>query len=375
MFFSIYGCVDFSTKTYQEVKTLISQYSKPHELYSEDGISRILVSPEFQGKVITTTLNGKKGISNGWVNVEAFKPSGVEVAKIGGEERLWFGPLGSQHSFYYQQVKPLDEENWQVPKAIREGSYKMIHADRNSISLSKKIALTNFIGTEFLIDVYRKIKLLEPSDIEKILNISLDNEIQFVAYESFNTIINSDEKAWSKKTGLVSIWSANMFAGTPNTVTIIPIESTLKSDAILQYFNPLGVTRLKRNTNVLLYKTDASYRSKIGIPFNVAPNIFGSYSKELNRLTIVNYKKPNLNQYTNSHVSYQDDPYSNGEVIPIYNNANGFYELESMSPSVELAPGGKISHFHRVFHLSGDKNKLSAISEALLKTPLSAIEF
>jgi hypothetical protein len=51
-----------------------------------------------------------------------------------------------------------------------------------------------------------------------------------------------------------------------------------------------------------------------------------------------------------------------------------FYELESVSPAVFLAPGGSLVHYHSVYHFTGPEAALDAISRALLGVPLAAIK-
>lgn len=370
--FIFLGCFQKNI-TYKEILTRVSEHQKTYELTTANGSARILISPELQGKVITTTASGINGESIGWVNLGAIGNSGIEMTALGGEERLWFGPLGSQHSFYYQQVVPLDEENWQVPKNISSSSYTLELLTNKQIVLSNSVQLKNFIGTEFTFDVLRKINILDKKDIAAHLNFTVDDTVSYVAYETINAITNRDNRIWSKETGLVSIWSANMFSGTDTTVVAIPLESEASLKDIHKYFNSLDSTRLKISNKTLLFKADANYRSKIGVPFLHAKEIFGSYSKTHNRLTIVQYNKGKTDQYSNSHVSYQEDPYNHGEVIPIYNNAQNFYELESVSASIALAPQENFTHQHRVYHFSGDKATLNKISKEVLDIDLNDI--
>lgn len=370
--FSFFGCLN-KTTTYEEILTRVSKHKNVFELTSDDGISRILVCPELQGKIITTTYGGKSGTSMGWINEDAINANGIKMQILGGEERLWFGPLGSQHSFYYQQIEPLNEDNWQVPKNISSSSYDLESFTSKQIVLSISMHLKNFIGTEFTFDVLRKISLLDKKDIANHLNFTFDDTISHVAYETNNVITNNNNSAWSKETGLVSIWSANMFAGTDATVVAIPLVSKASYKDIHKYFNSLDSTRLKIFNNTLLFKADASYRSKVGIPFSFATDLFGSYSKKHNRLTLVQYNKGETDQYSNSNVSFQQDPYKHGEVIPIYNNGKNFYELESVSASLALAPKENLTHYHRVYHFTGDKVKLNKIAKVLLRIELADI--
>src|SRR5688572_24524915 len=73
------------------------------ELKSQDGIARAIVSPRYQGRVMTTTSAGLEGTSYGWINYDLIS-SGIvkkQFNPVGGEERFWLGPEGSQFSLYF----------------------------------------------------------------------------------------------------------------------------------------------------------------------------------------------------------------------------------------------------------------------------------
>jgi len=372
--FILVSCNNSKKQTYHNSIKSIAKYTDIIELHSDDGKGRIAIAPAIQGKVITTTYGGLNGVSNGWLNKNAIQPDTLDYAAIGGEDRIWFGPLGGQHSFYYQQIKPLDEKNWKVPASLSSEPYKLIKLLDKEVLMSKEMKLINFVGTKFNFKVLRKIKLLEKNIIEKNLAINFDETLDYVAYESAHSVENIGDKEWKKETGLVSLWSAGMFEGSDETVVIIPLKKDSSLDDIHKYMGSLDTNRLQLKNNVLLFKADGKYRSKIGVSNEVASEIYGSYSKDKNRLTIVQYRKTNDTMYSNSTVSVQENPYK-GEVIPIYNNGMmdysqtnqvSFFELESTSSMVELLPNERLNHYHRVYHFSGSENLLTKISEKLL---------
>jgi len=76
------------------------------------------------------------------------------------------------------------------------------------------------------------------------------------------------------------------------------------------------------------------------------------------------------------------DPYA-GDVINAYNDGppepgaaplGPFYELESSSPAAALQPGESITHVHRTFHFTGDREALDSLARNLLSLSLSVIE-
>jgi len=371
---TVLGCDNQKKTSYKSIIAPIAKKVMVIELLSDNKKGRIAISPEIQGKVLTSTYNGLKGDSNGWINKEAIKGKELDIAEIGGEERLWFGPLGSQHSFYFQQLKPFDGENWLVPPSLSTEPYLLKKFISKEVLLSKQMTLTNFIGTEFNFEVLRKIRLLEQEEIERNLSIQIKRNVDYVAYESLNSIQNKDDKPWKKETGLVSVWNLNMFEGSDETVVIIPLINEASLDKIYKYLGPLDKSRLQLKKNSLLFKADGKYRTKIGVPHDMAPKIYGSYSRDKNRLTIIQYRKTIEKDYTNSDVSIQETPYK-GEIIPIYNDGTmdyspttktSFFELETTSASVELWPNKYVTHYHRVYHFSGEETELNTISEQLL---------
>ncbi len=368
------SCNTSKKETYGQSIQPIAKQTKVIELISDNGKGRIAIAPEIQGKILTSTYGGLNGKSNGWLNKDAIQEDRLDFENIGGEDRVWFGPLGSQFSFYFQQVKPLDEKNWKVPASLSSEPYKLTQFIGKRVLMSKEIELVNFIGTKFNFKVLRKITLLEKQFIEEDLNITFDESLDYVAYESLHSIRNIGKEQWKKEHGLVSIWSAGMFEGSDESVVAIPLKENASLDQVRKYLGPLDDSRLRLKNNTLLFKVDGKYRSKIGIPNDIAPEIYGCYSKDNNRLTIVQYRKVNEDLYSNSEVSEQENPYE-GEVIPIYNDGkmdysnsttSSFFELESTSAMVELLPKRYIGHYHRVYHFSGKENLLNEISKELL---------
>ena len=86
-------------------------------------------------------------------------------------------------------------------------------------------------------------------------------------------------------------------------------------------------------------------------------------------------------KYVNSQLGNQADPLS-GDVVNSYNDgplADGsvmgpFYEIESSSPAALLAPGEKMTHRQRIFHISGDEAQLSLITEKLFNVSVPTIK-
>ncbi|TNJ46578.1 hypothetical protein KFZ70_14195 [Tamlana fucoidanivorans] len=378
VFIIFYGCIE-NQFTYQNQLDSFKNKTQIIELVSSDGIGRIAVAPKIQGKILFSTTQGLQGSPNGWINKTCFQGDTINMAAVGGEDRIWVGPLGGQYSFYYQQIKPLHEDHWKVPKSLSVEPYILIEHDDKKVVMQKKFQLTNFMGTKFNFTINRQIKLLEKDDIETNLNITLPKDLKHVAYESRHVLTNKDTIPWQKNTGLISLWSAGMFQGHDKNTVIIPLENKGALNNMYKYMGQLNHDRLRVTNHVVLFKADGKYRSKIGIPNLYAPSVYGCYSKSKNQLTIVQFKKTQDTLFSNSHATVQNNPYR-GEVIPIYNNgpmdlsiaeSNGFFELESTSSFKALLPSESLNHYHRIYHFSGNESVLNRLSTDLLGISLN----
>ena len=59
-----------------------------------EGDSLIAVSPQLQGRVLTSTYGGAESPSLGWMNKRLITDTNADrqVSDLGGEDRLWLGP-------------------------------------------------------------------------------------------------------------------------------------------------------------------------------------------------------------------------------------------------------------------------------------------
>ena len=95
------------------------------ELTSEDGASRVLVIPAYQGRVMTSSAAGDTGDSYGWINYKFIEKGELnpQFNPVGGEERFWIGPEGGPNSFYFKKGDEQVYANWKVPAAIDTDTY------------------------------------------------------------------------------------------------------------------------------------------------------------------------------------------------------------------------------------------------------------
>lgn len=358
------------------------------ELRDEKNKSCLILSPQLQGRVMTSTANGDEGKSFGWINYRFIEEgkNNAQFNPYGGEERFWLGPEGGPFSIYFPKGKEQVFENWLVPKEIDTQAFEVSEQSATSVKFRKDFELTNSSGSKLEVGVERSVSLLSRVDVEKALSVGVGDSLDFVAYESENILTNRGKSAWTEKSGFLSVWLLCMFNPSEQGVVFVPYkkgdETELGKVVSDDYFGKVPADRLIEKDGILFFKVDGKFRSKIGISPKRALPFCGSYDPANQVLTILWCSVPEKSmKYVNSKWGKQDDPLS-GDAINSYNDgpvADGsimgpFYEIESSSPAALLNQGEKITHRQRIFHISGSEEQLNLIVMKLFNTPLSAIK-
>jgi hypothetical protein len=367
----------------------LKTHTKVVVLESADGQARIAINPDLQGRVMTSTAAGPDGLSFGWIGREAIA-SGVNnphMNSFGGEDRFWLGPEGGQFSIFFKKGDPFDLDHWWTPPAVNEGAFDVAARESDRIHFRKRMMLVNYSGTTFDLEVNREIRLLGKAEVAA-LGIAVPDGVKMVAYASDNNITNLGANAWTKDTGLLSIWILGMFNPSPATTIVVPFkagpEAELGPAVNDAYFGKVPADRLavRESEGVLFFSGDGKYRSKIGIsPRRVKP-FAGSYDAANGVLTVVHLTVPEgATDYVNSMWEIQEKPFA-GDVVNSYNDGPAapgakplgpFYELESSSPAAALGPGGTLTHIHTTMHFEGPEKALDAIARRVFGVGLAEI--
>lgn len=355
-------------------------------LKAGNGKSQIAISPKYQSKVFTSTANGMKGKSFGWINYKAFssEPSN-QMNAFGGENRLWLGPEGGIYSLFFKPKTEMVFSNWHTPTPIDIEPWTVLSNDKSKASLTKQMSIENYKGNVFSIKVEREIKILSALEIAQMLNIKLAKTVHSVAYQTDNKIINTGNTEWNEKSGVPCIWMLDMLKPTPNTIVVVPFRDTertkFKDVATTNYFGEIPANRLKNSQNVLFFKADGKHRSKLGVKPNKAKPIAGSYDADGKTLTIILFDLESEGKYLNQEWNTNKEPFS-GDAMNTYNDGpladrsqmGPFYEIESVSPAAFLKPNECIKHKHSVFHFVGSEAELTIISKKLLGVSIKHIK-
>lgn len=349
------------------------------ELKNPGSPASVLIVPDYQGRVMTSSAEGDKGQSFGWINY-ALIESGVKSEQFnpfGGEERLWLGPEGGPFSIYFSPGAEQDFHNWKVPAVIDTEPFDVVSQSSSSVSFKKDFEIVNALGTALKVGIHRKVTILDRESAGRTINLPSGNELAWVAYESENSITNNGNDEWDSETGVLSIWMLSMFIPSEKGVVVIPYnrDNALLNGMIVNdnYFGKVPADRLVVRDGNIFFKTDGKYRSKIGLPPERALPYCGSYDPESRTLTLLWYSLPESPaKYVNSKWGKQEDPFD-GDVVNSYNDGpledgsvmGPFYEIESSSPAAFLSAGGKITHLQRIFHITGEERLLDEITMEL----------
>lgn len=370
--------------TYGYDLNFLKEHTKPVEL--KNGDARIIISPEYQGRVMTSSAGGEAGKSYGWINHDLIASGEIkkQINAVGGEERFWLGPEGGQFSIFFKPESSFDFANWETPACIDTETYDLVASSETKAEFSKSIQLTNYSNFEFEFDVTRKITLLSINKIKRNLEIIFSEGVKSVGYETINQIKNTGSADWKKETGLLSIWLLGMFIPSDEVTIIIPYKTDAVSDYIVKddYFGKIPADRLIVKDGVIFFKGDGKQRGKLGIPPQRALPVLGSYDAANKILTVVKCEIPNgVTDYVNSAWELQEFPFK-GDAINSYNDgpvADGsqmgpFYELETSSPALALKPGETAVYKQSTIHFEGTEEELNAICQQVFGVSLDEVK-
>ncbi|WP_435355902.1 DUF6786 family protein [Emticicia sp. SJ17W-69] len=344
--------------------------------------AQIIVIGDYQGRVMTSTADGLNGNSYGWINYDLIESGKLKphMNAFGGEERLWLSPEGGQFSIFFKKGAKFDFENWQTPSLIDTESYENVESNKSQATFKKRGTLENYSGTDFDIEITRKISVLSRKDIEKYLKVTPSLSLKYVGFESEN-IIKNIGKDWSKDKGTLGIWILGMYNPSEETTMIAPFTNTKKVLLTDDYFGKIPDNRLKIVDSVAYFKGDGKSRGKIGLAPPSAKPFAGAYDAERGILTIVQFDLDTEGDYLKSTWERHSEPYK-GDAFNAYNDGKTpdgsqlgpFIELESNSSTKALKTSESITHHHRTFHFEGDKKALNDLSKVVLGVNLSEIE-
>jgi hypothetical protein len=374
----------FEKGTYGYDLNFLKKHKNPIEL--QNGDARVLISPEYQGRVMTSSVNGESGLSFGWINHDLIASGEIkkQINAVGGEERFWLGPEGGQFSIFFKPGSTFDFANWQTPAAIDTEAFDLVKSSETEAEFAKSVQITNYSGFQFNFDVNRKISLIDNQAIKNELGIVFQDGVKSVGYSTQNQLKNTGNEAWTKETGLISIWMLGMFNPSDEVTIIVPYKTEAQSDYIVKddYFGKIPGDRLVIKNGIVYLKGDGKQRGKIGIPPQRALPVIGSYDAANKILTVLKCEIPEgVNDYVNSAWEMQEFPFK-GDAINSYNDGpledgsqmGPFYELETSSPALALKPNETAVYKQSTIHFEGTEEELNAICQQVFGVSLEEVK-
>jgi hypothetical protein len=381
--------------SYAEARDFLAKHTSLVELTNASG-ARVAVTPEWQGRVMTSSCDGLAGKSFGFVNRDfiAAGKRDIRFNNYGAEDRMWLCPEGGQFSLWFKPGIKQVLANWYTAPALNDGAWKVVSpADKHAVEMTATMQFQNASGTPFSLDVRREVRLLDTEDLRKLFGpyaagTVTRSGVKTVAYETANQVTNVGP-TMSKEKGLISIWILGMMNSGPRTVVLVPYKSgsvselgpVVKSD----YFGFVPPARLRVLPDAVLFHADSHFRSKIGISQRRARNVLGSIDLQAGVLTLVQFTMPadpTKSDYLNNMWQVpQAKPYV-GDVANAYNDGpndlgsqlGAFYEIESISPALVLKTGESLVHRHRTVHIQADADTLAKLAQEVLGVDLEAVK-
>lgn len=188
----------FEKGTYGYDLQVLGKQEVPIELVNEN--ARVLLSAKYQGRVMTSTADGKQGKSYGWLNYDLIQSGEVlpQFNPVGGEERFWLGPEGGQYSIFFPPGKSFDFENWKTPASIDNETYDVVSTNDTEAEFTKEIDLVNYSNFHFQLKVNRKITILDDESLQNELDVQIPDNLKSVGYKTANTVTNTGDEALKK---------------------------------------------------------------------------------------------------------------------------------------------------------------------------------
>jgi hypothetical protein len=129
--------------TYSQDVALMTGRTDIAELTDGAGAA-LAVAPAWQGRAMTSSLDGADGAGFGWLNAE-FIASGTEdegFNNYGGEDRFWLGPEAGQFGLRFQAGQAFDPANGKTPAGLNRGGFDVTAGDDRSVAM----ATTDYFG-------------------------------------------------------------------------------------------------------------------------------------------------------------------------------------------------------------------------------------
>lgn len=385
-------CLAGCQQSFRSIKRKVMIHSGDVHVLESDSGGRVLVVPGLMGRVLTSSVGGVE--LAGFVSLADIEQGGRDIAfnNFGGQDRFWIGPEAGQFGIYFKPGDEVTRETWRVPPELNRGVMPVISTfdEDKKVVLGCDMVVTNYLGVQFRVRVRREIGLVPAVRLNEEIGVPLPEGVSYVGSYSLNTLTNAGDETWEQHKGLLCIWILGQFNTGPRVAVIAPMRAATEGTGSSargysdDYFGTVPPERLVVQSDAVVFRADGSGEGKFGIGPERTAGVAGAYDPDRDLLIIVKFDvRPEEPLYASFHWGKKlADPfvgdvfqaYNTGGVVPGEVNAQWpFYELESVSPCRELAPGEAITHRHATFAFTGVRKKLDIVAREVLGLSLNDV--
>ncbi|MDR1963637.1 MAG: hypothetical protein LBQ50_07645 [Planctomycetaceae bacterium] len=331
--------------SYRDAINYLGSKTRILELCDQIG-GRVVICPEWDGRVMTSTCDGIDGNSFGLINVKAIDTDNTDWSynSYGGEDQFVFFPDGEPYV--------IDS----IPQ-------------RPAVRLRRSVRLTAAHGNRVECDVIRTVRLLDRNEIFTVFGdataVSLDQmDVSFVGFATVNSIVNSlFHDSVSGHSVLLRI--RGMFNSSQSAIAIIPFQSDEESESgspvQTEFFGSSPHGRLRLLPQAALLRTDGKYRCQVTVPRQQATPYLGAIDFREGTLTLIAFDLPEP-QYSGEAVR----AYNHGPSFPGETDFARFYEFNIFSSVHDLPHGGTWTHHQYTLHINADNRTLTYLIQEVL---------
>jgi hypothetical protein len=340
--------------SYRNAVNYLGTKTRIHELYNQVG-GRLVICPDWNGNVMTSTCDGIDGSSFGLINVKA-----IDADKINVNKTDWFyNSYGGEDQFLF-----LPGDGTFVIDSLPQPSV---------LRMRRSVRLNADHGNHAELDIIRTVRLLEHHEIHFVFGnaaaISLDQmDVSFVGFVTVNSIVNSAIRSpsWSHP---VSIQIQGMFNTGQSTVAIIPFqpvnENELEPEVPIDtdFFGSSPHGRLRFLPSAVLLRADGKYRCQVTVSRKRVKPVLGAIDFREGTLTLVAF---------DLELPYSDETdqtvraYNHGPSFPGEKEFAPFYEFNIFSLIHELSHGETQTLHQYTLHINADNRTLTYLVQEVL---------
>jgi hypothetical protein len=341
---------------------------------------------------MTCSFDGAEGRSLAWIGVEQIRRGPVDPVfnNFGGEERLWFGPEGSQFGLHFGRAEQK-LSNYYVQPAMSSIPYELACTSSagDYAILKCRAQLENAAGTQFEIDIERTIRIQDSCPYI----LACDTHVDFVGFQTENRITNVSSRPINRETGVLAAWTLGQYVNGCRCAVVVPVrvgsDAAMGEPIRLEYVagvcsdGCLPPKRVRVHNEYALINADGNHRLKVGFAARRATNRMGSLDLDTEELNINDFDfYPEYSYVAPYWRHLSPEEMYDGEASSVYCDGpdqtggprGAFYELEALSPALVLKPGESFVHRNRVYHLRSNRACVDSILMRFLGASVEGIE-